>query len=81
MDCEFGSRRLKTESSVVVACEGWLPSVRSSEMAKISGAVERCRLSRSSLPETAAETPGIGSALCVDVPALREDVSVTSSTG
>lgn len=80
MDCEFGSRRLKTESSVVVACEGWLPCVRSSEMAKFSEAVDRCRLSRSSVSETAAETPGIGAALRVDLPALREDVSVISST-
>ena len=31
---------LKIESSVVVACEGWVSSIESSEIAKISGAVE-----------------------------------------
>ena len=39
-DCEFGSRRLNIESSVVVACEGWLLSVGSSEIANASGGAD-----------------------------------------
>ena len=49
-------------------------------MAKNSEAVERCRLARSSISETAAETPGIGFALRDDLSALRKDVSVLSPT-
>ena len=55
VDCEFGSRRLKIESSVVVACEGWLLSLGSSETAKTSKAAERRRLWRSFASETAVE--------------------------
>lgn len=80
VDCEFGSRRLKIESSVVVACEGWLSSVRSSEIGKIPEAVERCRLSRSSISETAAEMPGFGCVLRVDLSALLDNISEFSLT-
>lgn len=71
-DCEFVSLKLKNESSVVVACEGWLLSVGSSEIAKTSETVERCRLRRSLASETVVEM-----LRCV---ALPDDISESSST-
>ena len=76
--CEFGSRRLKIESSVVVACEGWLLSVGSSEIANVSKAVELCRLWRSWPSETGVEKLGCDSLLRVDLPALPNDNSEVS---
>lgn len=80
VDCEFGSRRLKIESSVVVACEGWLLSVGSSEITKISEAVDRYRLARSLASQTVVEMLGCGSILRVNFPALPDDISEISST-
>lgn len=80
VDCEFGSRRLKTDSSVVVACEEWLLWVESSEITNISEAAERRRLRCSSVSEMAVVTLGWGSILRVDPPMLTDDISEISST-
>ena len=80
VDCEFGSRKLNIESSVVVACEGWLFSTGSSEMANASKGAELCRLRRSLASNKAVEILGCRSVLPVDFPALSDDVSGISST-